>query len=184
MIVGSRSFYLKDGRCAVIRSPGKEDIPGILAWLRKTAEETEFIMRYPEECTDTPEDEQRLITQINDSERDVMLICAVNGVIAGNCLLKCGRRIKDRHRASVSIAILHEFWDQGIGTRLFQELIRIAAEDPYVLQMELEFVEGNERARHLYEKMGFRLVGVHPDAIRLKDGSMRNEYLMIRKSDC
>lgn len=34
-----------------------------------------------------------------------------------------------------------------------------------VMQIELEFVEGNTRARHLYEKMGFRITGVHPNAI-------------------
>jgi len=47
--------------------------------------------------------------------------------------------------------------------------------------VELEYIEGNVRARNLYEKMGFRIVGIHPDAVRLKDGTLRNEYLMMRK---
>ena len=54
-----------------------------------------------------------------------------------------------------------------------------AAQD--VLQMELEFVEGNARARHLYEKMGFRITGVRPNAIKLKDGMLLNEYMMVRE---
>jgi hypothetical protein len=29
--------------------------------------------------------------------------------------------------------------------------------------------------------MGFRIAGVHPNAIRLKDGTMLNEYLMIKE---
>ena len=49
--------------------------------------------------------------------------------------------------------------------------------------MELDFVEGNTRARALYEKMGFRITGVRPDAIRLRDGTMLNEYSMIKRLD-
>lgn len=64
---------------------------------------------------------------------------------------------------------------------MFQELIRLAKERGDILQMELEFVEGNSRARALYEKMGFRITGVKPDALRLKDGTLLNEYLMVRK---
>ena len=72
--------------------------------------------------------------------------------------------------------MLKEYWNQGIGTRLFQELIRIAEENPNLIQMELDFVEGNSRARALYEKMGFRITGVKPNAIRLKAGTLLNEY--------
>ena len=89
--------------------------------------------------------------------------------------------MKTRHRASVAIALLKEFWHQGIGTRMFEEMIRIAEENPNILQMELDFVEGNARARGLYEKMGFRISGVRPNAIRLRDGTLLNEYSMIRE---
>ena len=77
--------------------------------------------------------------------------------------------------------MLKEYWNQGIGTRLFQELIRIAEENPNLIHMELDFVEGNSRARALYEKMGFRITGVKPNAIRLKAGTLLNEYSMIRE---
>jgi ribosomal protein S18 acetylase RimI-like enzyme len=64
---------------------------------------------------------------------------------------------------------------------MFEEMIRLAENREDVLQIELEFVEGNARARHLYEKMGFRITGVRPNAIRLKDGTLLNEYTMIRE---
>lgn len=110
-----------------------------------------------------------------------MLVCLVEGKIAGSCQISWSDRIKIRHRASVAIALLSEFWNQGIGTRLFQEMIHIAEKDPYLTQLELEFIEGNTRARALYEKMGFRITGVKPNAIRLKDGTLLNEYAMIRE---
>ena len=76
---------------------------------------------------------------------------------------------------------LKEYWNQGLGTGMFQEMIRIAEANPDILQMELDFVEGNTRARALYEKMGFRITGVRPNAIRLKDGTLLNEYSMVRE---
>ena len=174
-------FPLRDGRTALLRSPREEDVPGTLQYLVQSAGETEFIVRYPEECgKHTPEGEKALFARKNASPTEAMLVCLVDGKVAGTCEIQFYTSIKTRHRAVVAIALLREFWGLGIGTRMFQELIAFAAARPQVTQMELQFVEGNDRARHLYEKMGFRIAGIHPNAFRLKDGSFRNEYLMIR----
>lgn len=182
MLRNEIQFTLKDGRKALIRNPRDEDIQGMLDYLYISSGETEFILRYPEECTKyTTEGEKALFDRVNNAANEAMLVCIVDGKVAGNCQITWSKGIKTRHRASVAIALLKEFWNQGIGTRFFQELITIAEENEQILQMELEFVEGNSRARALYEKMGFKIVGVRPNAIRLKDGTLLNEYSMIRE---
>lgn len=182
MLINDIWFSLKDGRKALLRSPKEEDIEGVLEYLTVSAGETEFILRYPEECSKyTPEGERALFERFNSSENEAMLVCLVDGKIAGNCQISYSTGIKTKHRARVAIALISEFWNQGIGTRMFQEMIHIAEEWKDVIQMELEFVEGNSRARSLYEKMGFRITGVRPNAIRLKDGTLLNEYMMIRE---
>lgn len=182
MLRNEIQFTLKDGRKALIRSPRDEDIQGMLDYLYISSGETEFILRYPEECTKyTAEGEKALFDRVNNAANEAMLVCIVDGKVAGNCQITWSKGIKTRHRASVAIALLKEFWNQGIGTRFFQELITIAEENEQILQMELEFVEGNSRARALYEKMGFKIVGVRPNAIRLKNGTLLNEYYMIRE---
>lgn len=185
MLTNETPFLLKDGRKALLRSPRQEDVPGLLDYLVKSAEESEFILRGPEDCKKyTPENEAKWIENMNAAENAATLVCQVEGRIAGNCEVSRSNMAKIRHRANVGIALLKEFWGQGIGTAMFQELIRIAESWQGLTQLELEFLEGNFRARALYEKMGFRIVGVRPDAFRLKDGSMRNEYIMIRKIGC
>ena len=182
MLIKDFEFTLKDGRTAIIRSPKDEDIQGVLDYLYISSGETDFILRYPEECTKyTAEGEKQLFDRMNTADNETMLVCIVDGKVAGNCQITWSNGIKTRHRAHVAIALLKEFWNLGIGTRLFQELIRIAKENENILQMELDFVEGNSRARALYEKMGFKITGVKPDAIRLKDGTLLNEYSMVRK---
>ena len=182
MTIQDVEFTLKDGRSALIRSPRDEDIPGMLDYLYISAGETEFILRYPEECGKyTPEGEKALFDRVNAAENETMLVCLVEGKVAGNSHIMWSQGIKTRHRANVAIALLKEYWGQGIGTRMFREMIRIAEENENILQMELEFIEGNTRARALYEKMGFRITGVRPGAIRLKDGTLKNEYSMVRE---
>ena len=182
MIIKDIGFTLEDGRNALIRSPRDEDIPGMLEYLRVSAGETEFIVRYPEECDKyTPEDEKKLFDRLNASDSDAMLVCIVDGKLAGNCHVMWSKSIKTKHRARIGIALVREFWNQGIGTMMFREMIRIAEANENILQLELEFIEGNTRARALYEKMGFRIAGIRPNAIRLKDGTLLNEYYMIRE---
>ena len=69
---------------------------------------------------------------------------------------------------------------------MFRAMIRAAKTREGVTQLELNVFEGSARARALYEKMGFRICGVLPDAIRLSGGTLLNEYKMILKlkTDC
>lgn len=175
-------FSLKDGRKAVLRCPEERDIPGLLDYLRISAGETDYIMRTPEECGKfTPEGEAAWIKDKNASPNEAALVCEVDGKIAGNCEISFFRPMKIRHRGTVAIALISEFWGQGIGTKMFETMIDLAERREGITQLELDFVEGNTRARALYEKMGFRIVSVLPNAFRLKDGRVLGEYKMIRE---
>ena len=175
-------FELKDGRKALLRSPKEEDIESTLEYLTVSAGETDYLLRYPEECGKyTAEGEKKLFEQKNASPDEAMIMCIVDGKVVGNCNISFFKGIKTKHRASIGIALIREFWNQGIGTKMLEEIIRIAESREGVMQIELEFVEGNARARHLYEKMGFRITGIHPNAIRLKDGTLLNNYTMIKE---
>ena len=171
MVIDDVRFELKDGREAILRSPKEEDVESTLEYLVTSAGETDYILRYPEECGKyTAEGEKTLFEQKNASPNEAMIMCIVEGKVVGNCEISFFKGMKTKHRASISIALISNFWNQGIGTKMFEEM-----------QIELEFVEGNARARYLYEKMGFRITGVHPNAIRLKDGTLLNNYTMIKE---
>lgn len=177
MIFQEKTITLKDGRTAILRAPRPEDAAPMVQYLKDTAGETEFIMRYPEEVM-TPEQEAAFFERLADSPYDMMIVCEVEGRIAGSCQINFGNRIKTRHRASVAIGLTKAYWNLGIGTAMFEEMIAAARQHEGTRHIDLEFIEGNSRARALYEKMGFTIIGVKPDAIMLRDGSLRNEYLM------
>lgn len=180
LIYAEKRVLLRDGSEALLRSPRVEDAPVLLDYLKVTASETEFLMRYPEEVSMTLEAEEQYIRKQLDSPNDCMIVCEVNGRLAGNCSLGMNSRRKTRHRGTIGIALISEFWGRGIGTVLMGELIALG-EQRGLMQLELQVFQGNERAIALYRKMGFETVCSLPNAIRLKDGSLRDEYTMVRK---
>ena len=52
--------------------------------------------------------------------------------------------------------------------------------NPDVVCVGLEYIEGNDRARALYEKLGFVESYRKPDAIRWRDGSIHAEIGMMK----
>lgn len=180
MLFNPMRLTLKDGREAVLRVAEPEDAEAMVRYLRDTAEETEFVLRYPEECHWTLEQERTLLQNFKDNPNSLMLCCFVGSELAGNCNLQFFPQMKCRHRASVAIALYKAFWGQGIGSAMFEAMIAVARERG-VEQIELEYIDGNARGRALYEKMGFVRVGEHPDAIKLRDGSYRSLVFMIKK---
>lgn len=181
MLIDPIPFRLKDGREAVLRCPTAQDAEAFVKNYRVCVAETPFLNLTPEEAAGiTLEDERRFIEGYTLSPDALLLSCFVDGVLAGTCDVTFHTNRKSRHRCGVGICIQSRFWGLGIGTAMFEAMIRAAEAREGVTQLELDFYEGNARARALYEKMGFRIVSCHPDAVRLPDGSFRNAYLMIR----
>ena len=176
----ARKITLRDGRSAVLRVPEPEDAEAMVKYLTDTSAETEFVLRYPEECHYTIEKERELLEGFKANPNSLMLSCFVEGRLAGNCNLQFNTQMKFRHKAAVAIALYREFWGLGIGTAMFGAMLD-AARERGVMMLELDYIEGNERARALYERVGFVQVAEHPDAVRLRDGSMRKLVYMVKR---
>lgn len=179
MIFQQKEITLKNGTKAILKTPEISDAAGMLAFITQACGETEFLLRYPEEWeTVSVEKEEKWIENQRASKSTLDIACYIDGEIAGNCEISFRQGIKAGHRAVVAIAILHKYWDLGIGSAFFTEMIKAAKARDGIEIVELDFIEGNSRARALYEKFGFRITGVIPNAIKLRGGSYKNEYQM------
>lgn len=177
MIFTEKQIKLKDGRTAALKGPCIEDAQKILHFIKKACGETNFLLRYPEEWNISVDQEEAWVKRIRTSPDTLGITCYVDGQVAGNCEISFMGGIKTSHRASVAIALLKDYWNLGIGSAMFEELIA-AAKARGTEIMELEFIEGNDRARHLYEKYGFKVVSEKPNAFKLKDGTYLKEFYM------
>ena len=182
MIFEDKTIILKDGRTALLKTPCIEDAEKMLNYIKKACGETDFLLRYPEEWDSaTTEGEERWIKSLRDSQSTLAIACYIDGEIAGNCEVNFRGGMKTSHRATVAIAILKDYWNLGIGSAMFAELIAVTEAQPAIDIMELAFMEGNNRAQALYEKYGFKIVGERPNAFKLKDGRILKEYFMQKQ---
>lgn len=176
------TFRLRDGCTAVLRTPDPaRDAADMVQYLRDAAAETPFVLRLPEEIAYTVEGEERFLRGVADSPNDCFIVCEVEGRIAGNSHLSFSTLAKTCHSCTVAIALRKAYWGNSIGTAMFEVMGRAAREREGVRQIDLEVIDGNMRARALYEKMGFRVVGSRPDAICQRDGSLHALCLMQKK---
>ena len=182
MIFDEKKITLKDGRIAVFRTPEVEDAEKMLNYIKTACGETDFLLRYPEEWDGASiEGEEKWIKGLRDSQNSLTIACYIDGEIVGNCEIRFRSGIKTSHRAGVAIAILREYWNLGIGSAMFEEILAAADARAETQIVELEFVEGNDRAKALYEKYGFKIVAERPNAFKLKDGRLLKEYFMQKE---
>ncbi len=183
MIFDIKEYKLKDGRTLTLRNPEVWDARVVLSVFRQVSDETEFLLNYPEEIREryTLESEAAFLRKIKDNPNSLMILAFVDGEYAGNCNIDFNTKIKTGHRRQIGIAIQRKFWNLGIGSILFENLIQTAEDRGGILQLELDVLEGNERAMALYRKFGFETVASLPDAIKLKDGRLLKTYTMIKK---
>lgn len=182
MKIEEKKITLSDGRICVLRSPELSDAEELVRYVKATAGETDYMLRYPEEADFPVEQEKFFLQHFMESERDLMILAEVDGMIAGNCQFseigKSSRKI--RHRCSAAIGLYKAYWGLGIGRALMELLAEKAAENGYE-QIELEVICSNERAIGLYKRMGFVKTGAIPDAIKYKDGTYDGLDIMVMK---
>lgn len=177
----AENITAKDAREFILRSPEASDAEAMLDYLRATAGETHFMIRYPEEVTYTLEGEKELLAQWLSAE-DREMIAAWDGdrVIGNVGIGPIADNYKMHHRASLGIAIRKEYWGLGIGKVLMRKAEHAAVEMSF-RQLELGVFRDNERGIRLYEGLGYQVYGTLPCAFRLKDGTYRDEVLMIKE---
>lgn len=180
MRFSERTVTLKDGRTCLLCPTYPEYAADMVEYLKATAAETPFLLRNPDEVNYTLEREKEILGNLLESEYSVMMVAVVDGKVAGNCSLSgMGDKRRIRHRCSLAIALKKAYWNLGISTAMIQYLEELARQIGYE-QIELEVVDGNDTARHLYEKCGFVETGKHVRALKYDDGSYRDEFIMIK----
>lgn len=180
MIIESREIILKNGKACIVRVPRKEDSEALLRYMIQCNGETEFVLSYPDEFTITAEQEGNFLEGLAQSPDALMVACFDGEKCIGNAQIAFSSKDKLKHRASIAVGILKDYWRQGIATALFEILTQAAIERPEVVCIGLEYIEGNDRARALYEKQGFKEIYRKPDAIRWRDGSIHAEIGMVK----
>ncbi len=182
MIFQEKTVILKNGTIATLKTPDIQDAQILLDNIKRASEETVFLSRCAEDWNGfTVADEEKWISANRMSKNNLIIACYIDGKIVGSCDITFFNDYKTSHRAGLGIAILKDYWNIGIGSAMFCELIGIAKEHSTTEIIELEYLEGNVRGKALYEKFGFKTVAVKPKICKLKDGTYQDLFYMQKE---
>ncbi len=165
----------------IIRQPKISDAKDFIALVTKVNRETPYLLREPEEVKISLWHEINRIKGALKDKNQKWFVAECDGKVVGQIAV-CGipGRARLAHRADFGISILKDYWHRGIGTALLENGIAWARERGFEY-LQLSVISGNDRAISLYEKFGFERVGAIPNALKYKDGSYADEYIMVKK---
>jgi len=83
-----------------------------------------------------------------------------DGTVIGCAGLTVCSNPRMRHVGSVGLYVHTDYQNQGVGTALMKVLLDLADNWLMLVRVELEVFADNERAIHLYEKLGFEKEGL------------------------
>lgn len=180
MIFEKKELILKNGQTCILRPVEVKDAEAMIQYLRIVSAETPFLLRNEDEVTYTVASEEQLLENKRNHPRELMMVAEVEGKIAGSCGIDSkGSLRRVYHRCDFAIALKKAYWSLGIGSEMMDYAFSLAKGMGYE-QAELEVVDGNDRAKGLYERFGFMETGITIHALKYDDGSYRDECKMIK----
>lgn len=175
-IIKQEEYVISDKQL-ILRTVKVEDAEEMIRNLKKFNEETNFLLREPDEINLSIEQEEDILKSIIDSDINTLIAAEYDGVIVGTCGINGNEKRRVRHIATLGIAIEKDYWGLGIGRRLIESGISWCRECG-ITRLELGVDTDNHRAMSLYLKLGFEVEGTHRNDKRLSDGSYKSSYSM------
>ena len=162
----------------IIEKATSEDAAEMLQYLKKIGSETNNLTFGAEGLPFTVEAEEEYIRRIENSCDEIMLVAKENGKIVGDASLsRLPRRMN--HRGDLGISVLKEYWNKGIGSQLLLEIIKFAKENSFEI-IDLQVRSDNVSAIHLYEKFGFKKIGIHPAFLKVGNEEVTFDYMFLK----
>lgn len=179
MLIEPRVFRWNE-KTIEIRSALPEDAKKLKAHREATAAETHFMARYPEDGEIDFGKMRNGIESMRDSQRDYLVTAFLGDEIVGDLGVMLVRpHMKYLHRAYLGMSIRQKCTGIGLGSFMMEIALEQAKKNGFE-QVELGVFSDNERAQGLYRKYGFKEYGRTPRAFKLKDGTYRDEIIMVR----
>ncbi|GFN34445.1 GNAT family N-acetyltransferase [Tepidimicrobium xylanilyticum] len=161
----------------------KEDAQKVLEFLNIVGGESDNLLFGENEFKNMPvKREMEIIENINSSDKSVMFVGKIGEeIVSIGSLQGLTGRTRIAHRGRLAISVKKKYWNQGIGTKMMEELIAFAKDIAKLEVIELEVRSDNLSAIRLYEKFGFKRIGLYKKYFKIGeeyfDALLMNLYL-------
>ncbi|MBU3159096.1 GNAT family N-acetyltransferase [Clostridium frigoris] len=172
-----KEFKLKNGQTLVLRKPIVEDAKMIVEYLYTVGGESDNLLFGKDESYFTAEMEIEHIKNINESETSSMVLGIINNNIVSIAQISSPNRKRIAHNSEVAISVKKDYWKNGIGSCIMEELIKSVKDGGIIKNISLGVKASNKNAIAMYEKFGFEKIGKHKDFFNI-NGDFDDEILM------
>jgi RimJ/RimL family protein N-acetyltransferase len=172
-----RSYTARNNLKVVLRTPKWEDLDDLLQLINSLVDEKADIARVEKATREEEIDWLSKALSLLEKDETFYLVGEVEGKSVA--ISEINKRSGcEKHVGIVGIAIRSGFRDLGIGTEMMKALVSHAKEAGLKV-LTLTAFASNERAIHVYEKVGFVQTGRVPKKF-FKEGRFVDEVIMTK----
>lgn len=135
--------------------------------------------QFPYDCSSIEEFHRQFFN--TQSQSKVYVCHALGGGVIGGFYLRSNFSGRSDHIANAAYMMHSAYRGKGIGSLLIKASLHLAKDLGFrAMQFNMVFSQ-NTPAVKLYQRLGFDIAGILPDAIRNPDGSYQDGYVLYRK---
>lgn len=162
----------------LIREIEITDAGNFINLIKEVEKQSDFMLMEPGERKTTPEQQRNHLERVKQQENTAIFVAEVKSELVGYLLAVGGSVKRTAHSAYIVIGILQKYRGRGIGTELFNNVIKWASKQN-ISRLELTAVTKNAAGLTLYKKSGFEIEGTKRNSLII-DGRPFDEYYMSK----
>jgi len=172
-----KEIQLKSGKRLILRRPMIEDAKRIIEYVNIVGGESNNLLFGKDEFHLTVEEEKEHIKRMNSDSNSLMILGIIDDNIVSLAQITSSNRKRIAHNSEVSISVKKDYWRNGIGSAVMEEIIRFAREGSVIKNISLGVRASNINAIKMYKELGFVKVGLHKNYFNIND-NFDDEILM------
>lgn len=160
-----------------VRQAQLHDAEAILRVRRELIEEETFFISTVDEFRVTKEEQEKSLEQTK-KQGGVTLVAEADGEVIGFLSFKRSPMKRLSHAGFFGMGLTKSIRNQGAGKMLIHEMQQWGSKQEGLEKICLGVLSSNERAVHVYQKMGFVEEGRERNFLKFADGSYADNRLM------
>lgn len=166
-----------------LRLPQESDAKDLQQYVNQLSQERTFVSFQGEQMSLEEEQEylDELLKQMKE-KKGLLLLAFTNDELIGNLSLHLKERT-EKHIGVLGISVKNGFRNLGLGTELLKQLLQLAKQElPDMEIVTLSVYANNDRAKHVYQKLGFKPYGSLPNGVKREEGYFDHDYMYLALS--